>query len=360
MWICLYFILKIYYHHNTFNKYLLYMLSFEKFSPFWDFQVKNPIWFMRQSGRYLPKYQELRKKYPHFIDFCLTPDAMVQATQIPFDYFDLDAAIIFSDILIVPYAAEQTVDFIPGKGPQLSQFHLKSYQKDPEDLFVKCEPVYHAIRKTRDVIPPTIPLFGFAGAPWTLMSYSLGLSRHEKVKEDDLDTSLIWALRDALVALISHHLIKQIDAGANMIQIFDSWAATVPDRYFYDLVVTPTKKIVQTVQKHAPHIPILCFPKGIGEKYLPYIEAIPTDGLSIDNSVSMPWVVRNLKNKVVLQTGPTPESLILGGGQLLEEADKILQALSKSPFIFNLTHGIKPQTPIGHVKALVEFVKHAG
>ena len=336
-----------------------FIAAFEK--PWRPAQGAAPIWLMRQAGRYLPEYRSLREGCRNFIDFCLTPELAVEATLQPIRRFGFDAAIVFSDILVVPLALGVGVSFDEGQGPVLEA--LESAQ-DLKRLATRLdgarlEPVYRALRELAATLPKQTALIGFAGAPWTLASYMV-----EGGTSKDFARTKSWAFADpvsfgALLALLSEavaeHLIAQVDAGAQALQIFDSWAGVLPDSLVGPCSVRPIHTICAKVKAAHPNIPIIVFPRGVGTRYPDYAGA--GDGLSLDSSVGMEWAARSLGTQAVLQGNLDPGALVAGGEIMRREVGQILRAMDGSRFVFNLGHGIVPRTPPEHVAELVDVVR---
>ena len=321
-----------------------------------------PIWLMRQAGRYLPEYMEVRARSKDFLNFCYSPDLAVEVTLQPVHRFGLDGAIIFSDILVIPDAMGQKVTFEPGRGPVLEAL------RDPRDVDkLSCEslrshlaPVYEAITEVSKKLGDTVTLIGFAGAPWTIASYMIegGSSR-------DFANLKSWAygapegfgaLIDILVDAIADHLCAQIEAGAEAVQIFDSWAGVLPEDAFETWCLNPIKRIIASVKAVHPAIPIIVFPNRAGYFYERIARDSGADAVSIDAMVPLNTAREVLQKLVTIQGNLDPIMLVEGGTPMIKAARRILNALASGPFIFNLGHGIVPQTPPAHVAALVDEV----
>lgn len=321
-----------------------------------------PIWLMRQAGRYLPEYRALRAQAAGFLDFCYTPALAVEATLQPVRRFGLDAAILFSDILVIPDAMGQRVEFHEGVGPKLAP--LRSIEDvgrlDMWGAREKLHPVYAAIEQVKKLLPEPAALIGFAGAPWTLAAYMIegGSSR-------DFRHAKGWALRapeefDRLLALlesaITQHLLTQIEAGAEAVQIFDSWAGVVPEGLFDRLCVAPLNRIAARLKAERPDVPVIAFPRGAGANYRRIAGVPAVDAVSIDYTVACDWARDNLQKLVTLQGNLDPIALVEGGDALARETARILDVLGRGPLVFNLGHGVIPETPPDHVARLVELV----
>jgi uroporphyrinogen decarboxylase len=320
-----------------------------------------PIWLMRQAGRYLPEYREVRRRVKTFLELCFTPELAVEVTLQPIRRFPLDAAIIFSDILVIPHALGQRVTFEEGQGPVLAPVRSRDElrQLSLARLVETLAPVSTAIAGVRRELPPTVGLFGFAGAPWTVASYMV-----EGRGGSDFAITKGWAYRepesfaaliDLLVDATSSYLLQQIEAGAEILQIFDSWAGVLSPGALERWALQPTREIVRRVKAKHPDVPIVVFPRGIGVSYARYAGESGCDGLSLDTTVAPAWAT-GLQSRVAVQGNLDPLALVAGGDAMKTEATGILERLGSGPFVFNLGHGILPQTPPEHVAALCELV----
>lgn len=326
---------------------------------------RPPLWIMRQAGRYLPEFRSLRQKVPQFLEFCAHPELAAQATLQPMERFNLDAAIIFSDILMVPHALGQKVYFAPGEGPVLEPLRC---EKDLERLFPKIshdhiEPTLEALRMVRRQLDPSKALIGFAGAPWTVMTYMLeGGGSKGKGHLISLscyleNTSFFEVLLERVIEATQTYLLEQVKAGAQVLKIFDSWASSVPYPLQEKLVFAPLKRIATTLKKHHPDIPLIMFPKGLPLSFLSrFQEDVPLDGLACDASHD-PYLIANTLGAVsCIQAGPNPSFLKTGGSFLEREVKRHLDAFRGKPYIFNLAHGISPDTPPENLQRLIEMV----
>ena len=324
---------------------------------------RPPFWFMRQAGRYLPEYREIRKKIGTFMDLCLNPQSAKDVTLQPIIRYNTDAAILFSDILIIPYGLGMDVRFEEGKGPVLgavsnsNELGALSLTKN----WTRIEATYETVSLVKTELPDTTSLIGFAGSPWTVATYMVeGRSSKDYAKVKG------WAYRDPdgfsrlielLVEATVKHLSKQILAGADVVKLFDSWAGVLSPVQFKKWVIDPTKKICQRLKKRHPHIMIIGFPKGAGVGYKDYVEQTGIDAVSIDTSISTSWAAQELQTKIPIQGNLDPISLLEGGSQMIEQAGLIVEDLKNGPFIFNLGHGILPNTPVENVAELVAFLQ---
>src|SRR4051812_17960604 len=320
-----------------------------------------PVWLMRQAGRYLPEYRELRAKAGSFWGMALNPAYAAEVTLQPIRRFGFDAAILFSDILTVPEALGQKVTFTEGEGPSLTPVtSAKGFVEDREAWARYFEPVYEALRLTRAGLPQETTLLGFAGAPWTLATYLAAGAGGDEQK-----AAKLWAYRDPegfgylldiLAECVAFHLIRQFDAGADAVQIFDSWAGGVPAALFERAVIAPTKKIVEAVRAAKPGAKIIGFPRATTlAGYEAYASATGVDALSLDTSAPMGWAAKTLTCAV--QGNLDPIALIAGGVALDRAVDDIVAAMEGRPHIFNLGHGILPETPIAHVTQLLKRIR---
>ena len=321
-----------------------------------------PIWLMRQAGRYLPEYRAVRAGVKSFLELCFTPELAVEVTLQPIRRFPLDAAIIFSDILVVPHALGQPVRFEEGQGPLLepirSREELRKLSSDR--LAETLAPVATAIAAVRRELPEQVALFGFAGAPWTVASYMVegsGGSEFATIKGWSYrEPESFGLLIELLVDATSAYLLQQVEAGAEILQIFDSWAGVLSPAALERWALQPTAEIVRRVKAKHPDVPIVVFPRGIGAAYVRYAAACGCDGLSLDSTVAPEWAAAALQPDMAVQGNLDPLALVAGGDAMREEATRILARLGGGPFIFNLGHGIVPQTPPDHVAALCELV----
>jgi uroporphyrinogen decarboxylase len=326
-------------------------------------RVDPPIWLMRQAGRYLPEYQAIRAKAGSFWAMCMSPDLAVEVTLQPIRRFDFDAAILFSDILVVPYALGQAVRFEDGKGPVLGAFAGADHLVRDQGIWEgKLAPVYEAMTATRELLPRDKALIGFAGAPWTLAAYMLegqGSTDQRAAKLAGYrDPQGFMALLNQLADAVSWHLVRQLQAGADAVQIFDSWAGGLSERCFLDWVVAPNRRVVEGVRRHIPEARIIGFPRAATQRgYEVYAAETGVDAVSIDTSASMSWAVQILGGKLALQGNLDPIALIAGGAALDRAVDLILTEAKGIPLIFNLGHGILPETPPDHVARLVSRVR---
>jgi uroporphyrinogen decarboxylase len=325
---------------------------------------RPPVWLMRQAGRYLPEYRELRAKAGSFLDLCYTPELAAEVTLQPIRRFGFDAAILFSDILIIPHALGLGLTFAEGEGPKLDVLDAGSLDRLNATLDAgKCGQVYEAVRMVRAKLPAETTLIGFVGGPWTVATYiAAGGSSADHAE------ARLWALRDpeSFAALIARlvdasveHLSGQIQAGAEAVQIFDSWAGELPQAEFERWSVEPIAEIVRRLRERHPGIPVIVFPRAAGSKLAAVVRKMPDVALGLDTAESPEGIARLLPAATPVQGNLDPLVLIAGGAALDREIDRIRSAFAGRPHIFNLGHGIKPQTPIAHVERLVARLRES-
>ncbi len=326
-------------------------------------QVPPPIWMMRQAGRYLPEYRALRTKAGSFLDLCFTPEYAAELTLQPIRRFNFDAAIIFSDILVIPHALGRSVRFEAGEGPRLDPLDTpeKIAALSPRADFTKLEPVFEALRRVRGELDANVALIGFCGAPWTVATYMVaGQGTPDQAPARILAYShpdAFGKIIDALVESSIQYLVGQLKAGADALQIFDTWAGILPPREFARWSIEPTRRIVEGVRRVAPEAKIIGFPRGASALLPDYVEATGVDGVSIDWAAE-PSLIRNrVQNRVAVQGNLDPLALIAGGTALDRAIDDVLSSYAGGRLIFNLGHGILPETPIAHVEQMVKRVR---
>ena len=326
-----------------------------------DAPPRPPIWLMRQAGRYLPEYRALRANAKDFIQFCLTPELAVEVTLQPVRRFGLDAAILFADILLIPHALGQKLWFAEGEGPRLAPIRDTAGLERLRYDAAKLAPVMQTIKGVRAALPEDAALIGFAGAPWTVATYMIdgaGGSGHETIRRLAWTQPELFArLMDMLVAATSQYLIAQADAGAEAMQLFESWAGTVPAGLFESAVLNPTARIVAAVKARHPNIPIIGFPRGAGGWLSVYAKATGVDGIGVDQMTDLAAAAKTLPPHVALQGNLDPILLLMGGEAMRREAARIIASMQGRPFIFNLGHGVMQPTPPEHVAELVALVK---
>ena len=322
-------------------------------------KICKSIWFMRQAGRYLPEFRKIRSKNKNFINLCLNSELSSEITLQPIERFNLDAAIIFSDILMTPFALGQEVRFIENKGPELSEFNLEKFLDINEKEFsLKLNPVYKAIEITRKNLDRDKSLISFIGAPWTLLIYMLNIKKSKtEVNFDQLNQKNIKldVILEKLIKFLCIHIENQVSAGSDVVQIFDSWAGLIPDNNIKDYCFIPNARIVEFCKKKK--IINICFPKGIKEKYETFNQIVKPDGINLDYEIDPLWAKNKLKN-VIIQGGLHPKDLLKPEREMLEGATKYIQTFKDIPYVFNLGHGLLPETDPDKVKKLVEFYRN--
>jgi uroporphyrinogen decarboxylase len=320
---------------------------------------------MRQAGRYLPEYRALREKAGDFLTLCFTPELAAEVTLQPVRRFGFDAAILFSDILVIPHALGQLVRFTAGEGPQLDPVtdrHTLTRLKLELDHSVLA-PVYEAIRQVKASLAPNVALLGFCGAPWTVASYMIagqGTPDQQPARMFAYgDPEAFSGLIDKLVDASASYLIRQLQAGVDAVQIFDTWAGVLPGEELARWCIGPTQRIIAKVRSHVPGAKVIGFPRGIGAGLLRYVEDVPIDAVGLDWTADLAFVRDQIQWRVPVQGNLDPLALLAGGAALDRGVDNILKAFSERPFIFNLGHGILPQTPIAHVEQMLERVRRS-
>ena len=319
--------------------------------------TKNPVWFMRQAGRYLPEFREIRKKNPDFIKLCLNPNLVNEITLQPLKRFDLDAAIIFSDILMIPYGLGQKVEFKKNVGPILGDLNFNIIlNSKPEDLIKKLTPVYEAIQRVKKNIKNK-SLIGFVGAPWTILLYMLNKQSPKKnfnlnkiIKSKSLMRDLILKLEDTIFL----HSKCQIEAGADIIQIFDSWAGLLPKDKLSEYCYIPTSKIVKNIK--TLKTPTICFPKGLDKNYINFNKEVNPSCLSIDYDIDPKWAKEELEG-IPLQGGLDPKILLENNDKIKKGVDKYIDTFKNYPYIFNLGHGVLPETKPETIEYLITLIR---
>jgi uroporphyrinogen decarboxylase len=332
-----------------------------------DHQLRSPppIWLMRQAGRYLPEYRALREKAGDFLTLCFTPELAAEVTLQPVRRFGFDAAILFSDILVIPHALGQLVRFTAGEGPQLDPVANRqalTRLKLELDHGVLA-PVYEAIRQVKASLAPNVALLGFCGAPWTVASYMIagqGTPDQQPARMFAYgDPEAFAGLIDKLVDASASYLIRQLQAGVDAVQIFDTWAGVLPAEELARWCIDPAQRIIMKVRSHVPGAKIIGFPRGIGAGLLRYVEDVPIDAVGLDWTADLAFVRDQIQWRVPVQGNLDPLALLAGGAALDRGVDNILAAFSERPFIFNLGHGILPQTPIAHVEQMLARVRRS-
>ena len=326
-------------------------------------QAVPPIWLMRQAGRYLPEYRAIRSKAENFLDLCFDPQRAAEITLQPVRRFGFDAAILFSDILVVPLALGRQVNFASGDGPRLDALSdpeaVKTVARELDHRVL--QPVYETIARVRQDLPVTVTLLGFCGAPWTVATYMVAgsgsvdqsVTRHFAYRHPRAFAELI----DMLVDASADYLIRQFAAGVEAVQIFDTWAGVLPAEEFHKWCILPCVRIVEKVRTEVRDAKIIGFPRGAGSGLLRYLEAVAVDAVGLDWMVELSFARDHVQSRRAVQGNLDPLALVAGGSALDRSIDSILAALAGGPFIFNLGHGVLPDTPVAHVEQMVSRVR---
>ena len=321
----------------------------------------SPIWLMRQAGRYLPEYRELRARKGGFLALCYDPVAAAEITLQPIRRFGFDGAILFSDILVIPQALGQDLWFETGEGPRLAPQLLDGDLSALIAAPAQLGPIYETVRRVVAELPPSTTMLGFAGSPWTVATYMVaGQGTKDQLPARRLayrDPASFQRLIDAIGTMTIDYLCGQIDAGVAAVQLFDSWAGSLAPEEFLRWVVAPNRAIVEALRAKRPGTPIIGFPKGIGEKLPTYARETDVDALGIDETIDPAWANEILPKGLPLQGNLDPIALLAGGAALENAVSRISAAFSTRPHIFNLGHGILPETPVSHVEQLLAKVR---
>jgi len=322
-----------------------------------------PVWMMRQAGRYLAEYREVRSRYPSFLDLCYAPEAAAEVTLQPIRRFGFDAAILFSDILVIPDALGQHVAFEKGEGPRLDPVtgasDIAALKLD--GVCNHLEPVFETVERVRTGLPAEVTLLGFCGAPWTVATYMIAGQTTSDQRPARLmaysDPELFQKLIDILVEASAAYLIRQVKAGADAVQIFDTWAGVLDDAGFERWCIEPTRRIIETVRAAVPATRVIGFPRGAGTRAPAYVENTGVDAIGIDWSMPLAFARDELQSRATVQGNLDPFALLAGGRAIDEGVERIAGALTGGPFIFNLGHGIVPETPVAHVEQMLKRVR---
>jgi uroporphyrinogen decarboxylase len=322
-----------------------------------------PVWMMRQAGRYLPEYKKLRQQAGSFLDLCFNPKLAAEVTVQPVRRFQFDAAILFSDILVIPHALGQPVSFEAGEGPRLPPLPeiggVSALRQEADQE--KLAPVYETIGLVKTMLAPETALIGFCGAPWTVATYMIAgrgtpdqaPARIFAYREPDS----FAALTDVLIDASAAYLIRQLQAGVDVVQLFDTWAGVLPQEEFDRWCIEPARRIVERVRRAVPDAKVIGFPRGAGTSLERYIERVPVNAIGLDWTIDRAFARERLQSKVAVQGNLDPLALLAGGTALDRSVDAILEAFAERPFIFNLGHGILPETPIAHVAQMLKRVR---
>jgi uroporphyrinogen decarboxylase len=323
-----------------------------------------PIWMMRQAGRYLPEYKATRAEAGDFLSLCYNPDLAAEVTLQPIRRYGFDAAILFADILLVPQALGCDLWFETGEGPRLSTIRNQddlARLKDRDGIHTTLGPVYETVRILRRELPPEVTLIGFAGAPWTVATYMIaGRGTPDQGPAHALkasDRATFTALIDLLTGATIDYLSAQIEAGAEVVKLFDSWAGSLKGQDFDDFALAPAKRIIAELKTRHPGLPIIAFPREARDRYEGFAKATGADCVALDNSVAAEWAAAHVQKDGCVQGNLDPSLLVTGGDRLVTETKRIVQAFSKGPHIFNLGHGITPDADPENVHRMIEAVR---
>ena len=321
----------------------------------------RPTWLMRQAGRYLPEYRALRAEKGGFLPLVYDSAAAAEITLQPIRRYGLDGAILFSDILIVPYAMGQDLEFLVGEGPRLSPRLVDAALASLHAVPSRLSPIYETVKLVKGALPADKTMLGFAGSPWTVATYMVAgegsRDQHDTRAMAYRDPPAFQAIIDAITAVTIEYLGGQIIAGAEAVQLFDSWAGSLAPREFERWVIAPNAKIVAALAARFPHIPVIGFPKGAGEKLPAYARETGVAALGLDETIDPLWAARTLPEGLPVQGNLDPLLLIAGGAELERQTLRILAAFADRPHVFNLGHGIGQTTPLEHVGELLSVVR---
>jgi uroporphyrinogen decarboxylase len=323
-----------------------------------------PVWLMRQAGRYLPEYRATRAKAGSFLDLCYNPELAIEVTMQPMRRYGFDAAILFADILLVPQALGANLTFVQGEGPRLSTItNAEDLAKlgSVDDIHATLSPIYETVRGLAETLPPETTLIGFAGAPWTVATYMVaGRGTPDQAPARDLiarQPEVFDALIEKITAATIGYLEKQVEAGAEVIKLFDSWAGTLNWEDFAKYSIAPTKRIVDALHARWPNLPIIGFPRGAGTGYEAYIAQTGITAVALGNTVSPHFAKERLQPKLCVQGNLDPLFMVVGGDPLVRATQRIVEVLKDGPFIFNLGHGITPDADPKNVDLMLKTIR---
>jgi len=326
-------------------------------------QAIPPIWLMRQAGRYLPEYREVRARAGSVLDLCFSPELAAEVTLQPIRRFGFDAAILFSDILVIPHALGQSVTFVAGDGPRLQPIREPSHLariRDEADQTILA-PIYETVGLVKQALPKQVALLGFCGGPWTVASYMIageGMPDQAPARLFAYRYAKDFArLIDILVEVSVHHLVAQFAAGVDAVQIFDTWAGVLPPEEFFRWCIEPARRIIVAVRQEKPRARVICFPRGAATMLESYIAQVPLDAIGLDWTIDRSFARDRIQSRVAVQGNLDPVALMAGGAALDRSVDQVLETFAGGPFIFNLGHGILPETPVAHVKRMLRRVR---
>ena len=323
-----------------------------------------PVWMMRQAGRYLPEYRATRAEAGSFLDLCYNPDLATEVTLQPIRRYGFDAAILFADILLVPQALGADLKFVEGEGPRLSTITDAAglaALKPVEDIHETLSPVYETVRRLAAELPAETALIGFAGAPWTVATYMIaGRGTPDQAPARRLmygDPETFDALMDRITEATIAYLLRQIEAGAETVKMFDSWAGALPGEKFEKYAIRPAKRIVDAIRAAHPGVPVIGFPRGAGGNYAGYVAATGVECCALDTSVDPAWAAREVQTKTCVQGNLDPLLMVIGGEALSDAAKRCVEGFSGGPHVFNLGHGITPDADPANVDVLLKAIR---
>ncbi len=324
-----------------------------------------PIWMMRQAGRYLPEYRATRAQAGDFLSLCYNSDLATEVTLQPVRRYGFDAAILFADILLIPDALGADLWFVTGEGPRLSTITAQAdfdKLKPADAIHDHLSPIYGTVRKLAEALPKETTLIGFAGAPWTVATYMIaGRGTPDQGPAHGLKAEnrpLFEALMERIEAATIEYLSAQIEAGAEVVKLFDSWAGSLKDQDFHDFSLMPAKRIISALKARHPSIPVIAFPREAGEKYIGFSKATGADCVALDNSVDAAWAAKHVQVDGCVQGNLKSSHMVTGGQDLIDETGEICRAFSKGPHIFNLGHGITPDADPENVQLMIDTVRN--
>ncbi len=327
-------------------------------------QPVPPVWLMRQAGRYLPEYRAVRARAGSFLELCYTPDLAVEVTLQPIRRFGFDAAILFADILLIPQALGANLVFLEGEGPRLSTIGGPddlAQLRPVDEIHETLAPVYETVREVRAALPASVPLIGFAGAPWTVASYMIAgrgtpdqaPARAMIYRQPAVFDALMERIESATVA----YLLAQIEAGAEIVKLFDSWAGSLPGPLFARYAIDPARRIAAAIRAAHPQVPVIGFPRGAGAGFAPFVETAGVQAVALDTAIDPAWAARVLQPRVCVQGNLDPLLLVAGGEALVEATRRMVDAYSGGPHIFNLGHGITPEADPANVELMLRTIR---
>lgn len=323
--------------------------------------TRPPIWLMRQAGRYLPEYKATRQQAGGFLDLCYNPDLATEVTLQPIRRFGFDAAILFADILLIPQALGMELWFETGEGPRLTPISSINELKPASDVHEVLSPIYETVGRLSEELPSDVTLIGFAGAPWTVATYMIAgrgspdqAAAHKLMKEaPEAFDAIIDRVADATIEYLS----RQIEAGAEVVKLFDSWAGSLQGDAFERASLRPCLKIVEALRMRHPDVPVIGFPRGVGERALAFAKATGVASVAIDQGADIEWARDHLQPVTAVQGNLDPSLMVTGGDKLIRDAERLIEVLGRGPYVFNLGHGITPDADPANVEKLVRFVQ---